>query len=67
MLLNNVNNRGRYPFPIEYYSEAAFEAAVRSFIRLSNKEGKQITVEIIKKAILDELNINIAHTTHVYQ
>lgn len=63
LLLNNVNNRGRYPFPIEYYSEAAFEAAVRSFIRLSNKEGKQITVEIIKKAILDELNINIAHTT----
>jgi transposase len=61
--LNNVDNRGSSSFLIEAYSEAAVEAAVRSFVRVANKEGKQVTIEIIKQFVLNEFNINIAHTT----
>jgi transposase len=63
LLLNNIDNRGRSSILIEEYSEAAVEASVRSFVRAANKEGKQITIEIIKQFVLNEININIAHTT----
>jgi transposase len=56
---SNAENRGRPPYTVE----AGLETTVRQLVRNANRNGEQVTVDIIKKFLLDNFNCEVPYAT----
>jgi transposase len=56
---SQFHHRGHPP----YAAESGIEPCVRQFIRQANRAGKQVTIDIIRGFLRDELQCEVAHTT----
>jgi len=56
---SNYHERGHPTYTVE----TGIEPPVRQFIRKANQQGNQVTVEIIRRFMLDKLDCDVPHTT----
>jgi transposase len=56
---SNAGNRGRP----SYCMEPGLETMIRQFVRTSNRNGEQVTIDIIRKKLINSSNCDVPMTT----